>query len=83
MLQMVGKGSVIYAWIKIRPAHNPAGRNSSLPGSSSKRKQGMSGRPEIAEVGLIPPGVCSIAAHIVNPYRTPEINRYLHESYRS
>jgi len=44
----------------MRPALNPADRNNSLAGSSSKRKQGMSGLPETAEEGLplmILPGV--------------------------
>ena len=62
MLPKLGKGSVVLACagVRMRPAPNPADRNSSLAGSSSKRKQGMSGWPEIAEEVLprmILPGV--------------------------
>jgi hypothetical protein len=57
------------ALVRTRSALNPVGRNNSLAGSSSKRKQGMSGSLKIAEVGLpwMIPWCCSSLPIIANP----------------
>ena len=54
--------------VRMRSAPNPTDRNSSLAGSSSKRTQGMSRWPEIAETDLPlddPPGGGPQNSHVM------------------